>query len=259
MNELKTDGIVNDRQLLVLLGLNDAQAAMYLGRSRQALLNKLKARDSGQAPSNYFKPHDVLLLVIAARRLGKLSNPADVIKIRHYVEETRARDYGSSDSYRMLLDMLGGVEDDFDAALAAAAAVVIIVPNYVRLEEARPELAHRLANAAAKAAAQPRHPWIVLLASTEPQTVEATNAFGLSGERFLALPSPYADHYTPMVLIYSGSRGRIASRPFILTDTGQLVSAPYFEGAMQTTCVKQMLPKDVRDDLFPPPGGVRTR
>jgi hypothetical protein len=243
-------GITNDRELLDLLGLNDAQASMYLGRSRQALQNKLKSKSRGTAPNDYFKPHDILLLVIAARRLGRLGDTEQVMKVQRYVQETRAPDYGKNDSYKVLLDALGGADDDFEKALAAALAVIIIVPDYGMLNEARPGLARRLVEVAAAAETQPSNPWIVALASTEARANSAAQAFALSTQRFIAKPSHYTDHYTPMVLIYSGAPERPEPRPFILTETGQLVAAPYFSGAMQTACVRQMLPDEVRNDLF---------
>ncbi|RYG79467.1 MAG: hypothetical protein EON59_16140, partial [Alphaproteobacteria bacterium] len=60
--------IANDRDLLSALRLSDAVAATYVHKSRQTLNNQLGARKDASAPTDYFKPAELLMLVLAASR-----------------------------------------------------------------------------------------------------------------------------------------------------------------------------------------------
>lgn len=251
--------IANDRELLEALGMTDAQAAMYLGKSRQALNNKLKSKRRGDAPNDYFKASDLLILVIAARRLG---NAFDVGQLRRYVKETRApaASAGAGDAYAMLIQELDG-NDDIEREIRDASTVVLIIPEFDQLSKGNPTGASRLTALAGMIRRLPSDPWIVVLSISEVKASAAARELGLSGRRVRPVSHEYVDHYTPMALIYSDAeragndsiaeQGGIQPRPFLLTDTGRLVAAPHYRAAMMSDCVKYMLPDQVRHELFP--------
>jgi hypothetical protein len=241
------DGVItNDREFLAALDMTDAQAAMYLGKSRQALNNKLKSKRRSDAPDDYFKASDLLILVIAARRLGK---EFDVREVRRYVERTRSAADG--DAYAMLIQELEG-NDDIEREVMGASTVVLIIPEYDQLSKADPSGADQLTALAGMVRQLPSNPWIVVLSISEVKANTAARQLGLSGVRVRPVSHEYVDHYTPMALIYGGSGDDdVEPRPFLLTDTGRLVAAPHFRAPMMSDCVKYMLPKEVREELFP--------
>lgn len=238
--------INNDRDLLSALGLSDAQAAAFLGKSRQALNNMLGSRRSGEAPNDYFKASDVLVLLIAARRKG---HDFDESEVRRYVEIRPKR--GDSDALDMVLSELGPRHDALDH-LPGAEAVVMIVPDYDDLLQRNPKTAARLDEFIDRVIEADSDPWLVLLASSnEMRATSAARGLGLAGPKVRPVGHPYIDHYTPMVLIYGTVEEKDDPRSFLFTEKGDLVEAPFYRAAMLSACVKHMLPAEVRNDIFP--------
>lgn len=244
LTRLDPPEIETDRQLLERLGMNDAQAAMYLGKSRQALNNGLGSKRSGTAPNDYFKLSEILVLVIAAKQSG---HPFEEARIRTYIEATRKpAKIDVRSPYSLLMNLLGSAGA---MQLDAAAAVVLILPDFENLRCEHPEAAAHLRTIVSQVATSDADPWVVVLSSSALRASMAAQWLELRGNRVHALCHDFVDHYVPLVLIYD--EGEENPRPFMLTDQGSLVAAPQYRAPTMAMCVASMLPDPVANDLFP--------
>lgn len=234
--------ILNDRRLLDELGMNDAAAAMYLGKSRQALNFKLGAKRSQETRPPYFKISDILVLVIAARQLGA---DFDCEAVRDYIDRTRDKRQGNSEAALKLLDqLLRGIED---VNVDDPATVVFILPAFADLRAELPDFSQELKRIASALSAKDRIPRILLFSSTKMLAEMAADWLRLPKERTYALTHDYVDHYVPSVLVFDREKGD--PRTYVLTERGGLIPAPQFRAPMMAECVRFMLPPDLREEL----------
>jgi hypothetical protein len=248
LRSLETSTIRTDRELLEVLGMKDALAAMYLGKSRQALNNKLGSKRSGDAPRDYLKVPEILVLAIAAKRNG---HPFDESAVRSYVEETRDPAKEEKDGpYSLLMQILG---NSTPLALDRATAVVLILPDFEKLRAEHTEAASCLRDIAAQMRESETDPWIVILSSSELRAKTAAKWLHLDGDRVYTLCHTYVDHYVPLLLAYD--EGEDDPRPFMLTNQGTLVAAPQYRAPTMSMCVadmlKDMLPVEAFREIFP--------
>jgi hypothetical protein len=241
----RVSDISDDRELLDVLQMSDAQASMYLGKSRQALNNQLGSRRSGKAPSDYFKARDLIVLITAARSLGR---EFDSAMIQRYIK-TRPRPRNDEPAGYALLDKVLGNIDQFE--LRDPSAIIFILPEFADLRTENREGAERLRDLVAAMYKADLDPWVVVLSSSEIRAKMATQWLGLSGDKVRSASHDYVDHYLPAILVYDREGDGYRPRPFVLTQAGSIVSAPQYRAAMMSECVQFMLPEDVRNILFP--------
>jgi hypothetical protein len=237
--------IKDDRGLLDSLGLGDVDAAMFLGKSRQALNNQLgpkKAKPGQVRPTDYFRLGEILILVSGARQLGR---DVDVPSVRHYVECTRAAEAGNA-PYRLLMELLDGEYEEID--LEGADTVVFLLPAFADLRASRGDVAMNLLHLAHSLPKGEGAPAVFVLSSTEMQAQMAGHWLGLN-DGANCFGREIVDHYLPTVLVYR--RERDEPRPYVLTERGAFEAAPRFRSNMIADCVRSMMPTDVAKQLRP--------
>ena len=245
--QLVEERISDDRQFLDVLNLSDAEAAMYLGKSRQALNGKLGSKRAGDAPCDYFKPSEMVVLVIASRHKGGELDEGKLGRIRDYAERTRAprhRESGGGGAYALLEKLLhpaAGLD------LREAHTVVLILPDYHALSE-RESAARLFEELVANQRTVAPKAKVVILSSTNARARAAMRSLPLAGADAHAFAHENADYYLPMVLVYDRSCGL---QSYVLTDANTFVGAPQYNVPLMTECVRSMVPEDSYEALFP--------
>jgi len=235
--------IADDRELLARLGLSDAEAAMFLSKSRQALNNQLgpkKAR--GRAPSDYFRLGEIALLVGAARQLDR---QIDIEAVKAYVAATRPEELGKP-PYKLLLSLLAGGTEAIDCD--GASTIIFLLPSFADLRASRGEVAIRLLHLARSIPKAPDGPAVFVLSSTEMQATMSGQWLGLdNGSNCFG--RDIVDHYLPTVLVYRQESDD--ARPYVLTERGTFEAVPRFRSNMIADCVRSMMPSELRSHLSP--------
>jgi hypothetical protein len=253
--------IENDRDLLDALQMGDPEAAMFLGKSRQALNTQLGSKKSGmgKAPRDYFKLSDILILVSAARQIGREFN---VQAVRDYVKVSRPPDELTQKPYDLLMGILD--EELIELDTTGAKTMVLILPTLNDLLANRPEVARSLRETVRQAAERQPPVQIFLLASTVIRARSAGQWFAIPEDHCFG--RDLVDHYLPSVILYrdppdgpkyanmgeegEGNRGQ--ARPYILTEKGGFVASPSFSAELIAECVRSMMPLEMRSALQPP-------
>jgi len=240
----RDDILENDRMLLKRLQLNYSEAATFLSRSRQAVQSKLSGPEP--APNNYFTPGEIVILVSAARQLGREIPPKAVSEIRDYVAGTRGKE---GEVFKLFVQLLNADTDSVD--VSDATAIVFLLPGFAELRTSRPDVAEALADLVEGLPDDETRPAVFVLSSTEMQAqmagrwlgVELANCFG----------SDLTDHYLPTILVYrrAARPDQDAALPFVLTERGTFEAAPRFRTNMIADCVQSMMPPDVAKALRP--------
>src|SRR4051812_16408977 len=195
LKSLEVRTIKTDRELLDDLGMKDALAAMYLGKSRQALNNKLRSKRSDDSPNDYLKLPEILVLVIAAKRTG---HPFDEAAVRHYLESTRKPVKNEkAGPYSLLMQILG---NSTPLTLQKAGAIILILPDFEKLRAEHPEAATCLRDTATQIRASEGDPWIIVLSSSDLRAKTAAKWLRLESNRLYTLCHNYVDHYVPLLL-----------------------------------------------------------
>jgi hypothetical protein len=237
--------IRDDRELLDRLGLSDADAAMFLTKSRQTLINQLGAKKAGadlERPTDYFRLGEIATLISGARQLDRI---IDVPAVWHYVAVTRADDLGTQ-PYVMLVKLLRGKAEALD--ISGATTIVFLLPAFADLRASRGDVAMNLLHLAHDLPSGDAGPAVFVLSSTEMQARMAGQWLGLdTGSNCFG--RDIVDHYLPTVLVYR--RDRDESRPYILTERGTFEAAPRFRSNMVADCVRSMMPSEMRSYLSP--------
>jgi hypothetical protein len=238
--------IANDRDLLSALRLSDAVASTYVQKSRQTLNNQLGARKDPTAPTNYFKPAELLLLVLAASRDCAEFDEDAKESVKAYIAETRgsmAKSPQERAAYQLVMETLSS-EGAID--LEKAEGVIFLLPDFLGMAAAEAEAVNALKRLAARLRAQPGKPWSLILSSSGYQSKMAAETLGLDGDVY-PVSHDHAEHYMPAVLIYTGSD---KPEPFVISGRGTFVYAPVYRAPMMLTCLKDMLPEALRAKLF---------
>lgn len=238
--------IDDDRALLRHLRINDSDAAMFLGRSRQTLIIKLGPKKGAKhpPPSNYFKLTDIVILVSAARQMGRNIDPET---IRIYVDSTRKPAEGLSDErYAMLIGLLSGSSERI--SLAGAETVVFVMPAFAELRAHRLEVARDLKRRIKEdIGGMEPPPTVYLLAPTNLQARAAGQWLGIDAGHCYG--SEVIEYYLPSILVYRDLMEEPS--PYVLTEDGEFVAAPRFMNHMVADCVRSLLPADVGQKLLP--------
>ncbi len=238
--------IANDRDLLSALGLSDAVASTYVRKSRQTLNNQLGPQKAGSAPDDYFKPAELLLLVLAANRDCNQFDDSRREMVRDYIAATRGRDDKARKdrAYSLVMETLAG-EGRID--LNDSRGIVFVFPDFAGLAAAQPRAVAELSRVATRIAALSPRPWVLILSPSHYQSKMAAQTLGLKGEEIITVSHDHAEHYLSSVLVYNGGD---QADPFVVTARGALVPAPSYRSAMMLTCLKDMLEDSVRTQLF---------
>lgn len=239
--------IRDDRQLLDELNLTDAEAASFLGKSRQALNGQLGSKRSREksGPFDYFKVSDIVILVSAARQVGRVF---DVARISEYVFRTRPR-RGDEPGvpFELLDNLLFGETSAID--VAQADTVVFMLPAFADLCAHRPDARDALVKIAKQLRSANPRPNIFVLSSTPTQAKMVAQWFDLDLEEDHCFGDEIVDHYLPTVLTYNQNSD--IARPYVLTENGTFVEAPQFRAPMMVQCVRSLLPNEVSRALRP--------
>lgn len=238
--------IEDDRALLNELGLTDSQAALFLGKSRQALNGQLGPKKGAGQPGtlDYFKLSDILMLVSAARQTGRAFSAE---RVEDYVRRTRApRGEESHIPFELLMGVLLGEPPTLD--IEGADTVVFMLPAFADLRSQLEKAARELMKVARQLQDATPQPKVFILASTSMQAKMAGQWLGLDcGENCFG--RDIVDHYLPTVLVYRSAQDE--ARPYVLTESGTFVEAPHFRAPMIAECVRSLLPEEVSDALRP--------
>jgi hypothetical protein len=261
LRELEPAQIRSDRELLSELGMTDAAAANYLGKSRQALNLKLGSRRANEVREPYFKLSEILVLVIAAQNKP---HPFDHEAVWRFVEETAPqRVGGSEETYQLLRKRLNDVHE---VDLAEVGTVVMILPAFADMRAQLPAFVRDLRRlAGALDEARPR-PWIAVLSSSKMQAEMAAEWLTLPKDKARWFTHEFVDYYPPSVLVFprekavfqveraaakaDGSDRQQTPRPYTLSERGTLAPAPQFRAHSIGEHVKFMLPPEARAELF---------
>lgn len=238
-----TTEIRSDRDLLAELGMSDAVAASYLGKSRQALNLKLGPKRVGAMREPYFKISEILVLVMAARQRGQ---EFDEEAVREFIDDTASERAGQSDESLKLLDqLLSGVKD---IDVTDAGTVVMILPAFADQRAQLPDFSKDLRRLAETLGEMQPVPWVTVFSSTKMQAQMAVEWLKLPMDKTRWFTHEYVDHYVPSVLVFSKKGGD--PRPYVLTERGGLIQAPQFRAHTLAECVRFMLPPEARKELF---------
>jgi hypothetical protein len=224
--------LCTDRELLDLLKMSDADAAAYLGRTRQALHSKLGPRNGSRAgPSGYLKTSDILTLVTAAREFGRDFKPNDVLD---YVAYTRKA--SEPEAFELLESFLSEASPKID--VAGASAVILILPAFADMLTAFPESRAYLTEVVDEA-----RDCGVKVMVIGPTSVRARLAGASLGvEDGLCFGHEQADVYSPTIIVVDERDPNV----FILTHDARFVSVAPFNRATMTENALAMLPPEVR-------------
>lgn len=234
--------IRNDRELLTELGMNDAVAASYLGKSRQALNMKLGPKRVDAMPESYFKISEILVLIMAARQR---SQKFDEGAVRDFIDRTASERAGRSDSLKLLDQLLRGVEE---LDVTDAGTVVMILPAFADQRAQSPSFSRDLRRLAETIGRMQPVPRVMVISSTTMQAQIAAEWLKLPAGKTRWFGHELVDHYVPTVLVFSRKGG--APCPYLLTERGGLALAPQFRAYMMAECVRLMLPQEAREELF---------
>lgn len=235
--------IRDDRDLLVELGLSDAAAATYLGKSRQALNVQLGAKRSSAVRQPYFKLSEILVLVIAAEDRG---HQFDEEAVWQFVEETaRLRTGGSEQTFKLLKQHLDNAQE---VDLTDVGTVLMVLPAFADMRAQLPNFSRDLRRLVeALDQVRPR-PWVGVLSSSSMQAQMAAEWLTLPEDRSAWFTNEQVDSYGPTVLVFPRQGGE--PRPYTVTDRGGLGPATQFRAQTMGEYVKFMLPPKARVELF---------
>lgn len=246
--------IRDDRSLLDALHMTDAEAASFLGKSRQALNNQLgpKKGPPGTAPLDYFKLADILVLISSARATGRQFDP---VRVGDYVERTRKPSAEETNVPFKVIKMLLGNPSPLNTE--GANTVIFMLPAFVELRSQRPDAAEELSRVAKDLRAGNPETEIFIFSSTAMQAEMAAKWLELYTEKN-SFGRDIVDHYLPTVLAYWREEDKAI--PYVLTENGLFVEAAHYRGAMMAECLRSLLPDEVSRTLRPydeeEPGGL---
>lgn len=229
------DSIINnDRDLLEKLNFTDADAAMFLGRSRQALGNKLHGKEERdtKAPNDYFKIADILRLVSV-----RVEDGEDVpgAAIETYVLETRPLE---EERDRILFKRLQSLlKPTAIVKRNEVQGIVLILPGYSNWRSTRPRQAEAFKTLLQDYVNNGLDPELICISPTSLRANITAQLLEIE-DRATCISSEIADHYIPTVLLYVIG----ASQPlaFVLTNRGTLVRAPHYRADALSDCVQSM-------------------
>jgi hypothetical protein len=241
--------IANDRDLLDELQMSDADAAMFLGKSRQALNAQLgpKKGEGRAPPSDYFKLSDILILTSAARQLGR---SFDAAAVKGYVDSSR-KPATDTRPYELLISLLKAEPEGLDTE--GADSIILILPAFQELRTRWVSVATFLRRLVGELNQRVPRPRVLVLGST------ATRA-RMAGQWLRGVPdedcfgSDMVDHYLPTIMAYRRAEDDL--RIFVLTEEGSFKGAPSFVQDMMAGCVRSMLPLAARSALDDGKGSV---
>lgn len=222
--------ISTDRELLRQLQMSDAEAATFLGRTRQALHLQL-GPTKGDGRAGYLKASDMLTLVSAARQLGKEFNPRSVLD---YARRMRAD--LEPEAFALLEGLLGDEPADID--FAGAAAMILVLPSFAEMAARFRGLEDSLKKMVADARA--RNLLVAVIGPTSSRARMAGSQLGVDDK--LCFGDELADLYLPTIVIL----GDRESGVFVLTENEKFVGAPQFNRASMAHNIQAMLPPEVR-------------
>jgi hypothetical protein len=231
--------IADDRSLLRCLKMSDADAALFLGKSRQALNSQLGPKNGFNPPDDYFKLSDILVLTSAARQLGRTF---DVKALKDYIDRTRTPNKEGA-PYKLLMSLLNAEPEGLDTD--GADTVILILPAFHELRAKLPEVRDFLRKTVAELARRDPPCEIFVLGATDGRAQSAGDFLGV--DRGRCFGSDLVDHYLPSIMVYRRATDDL--KVFILTQDGDFSRAPTFIQPMLADCVRSMLPKAIRPAL----------
>ena len=234
-----TASVIKDDRALVLelAGQNLAEAAMFLGKSRQALSSQLGSAQG--ARTDYLRIGEILVLVMAARQTGR---EFDREAVRAYVMRTRGGGAGGERTRELVLSQL----DAFgELRVDQARSVVLLLPSFIDLRSERPRIADRLRLLAQQVMAA-EDKWLVVAAATKLQANAASQWLGLSGERAAAFGHPDVEHFMPLVLAFTEDvHGEsLVPTPYMITDAGEFARTPQYHAEVLGEWLRSLVPTE---------------
>lgn len=241
--------IEDDRDLLSELGMSDSDAAALLGRSRQALHQKLGPKNSSRkgakgravpGRSEYFKVSDIFTLTSAARQLGR---PFRGDVILSYAERTRKK--REPEAFALLESVLRDDPQPLED-IAGATAILMVLPGFaemlVRFDRVGDFLVDIVEDARSMSdpAAQ-----VFVVGPTAMQADIAGDWLGVPEDRCFGHES--ADLLPPAIIVFSEDDQRV----YTLTETGQFMGVPAFQRATMARRALVMLPPEMRTVASP--------
>lgn len=228
----KITKILDDRQFLDVLKMSDDVAARILGRSRQALHQKLgKSRQSPGAKGRSkgaFKPCDMLALVNGAvyRKVN-----FDRKLVKNYIVEI----YDDADQEEVgpLLQFL---DPSRKISAASSERIVFILPAYAKLVRQRPMVRESFVDLVNSASPGTK---INILAHSDMWSEAAGQALGVSAENCVAHDN--VQHYVDTVIIFGFDGDPDSASIYMLSDGEGLVEAPQWHTDTLAECTLDML------------------
>jgi hypothetical protein len=255
--EFAPEPLVDDRQLLSELGMSDGDAAALLGRSRQALHQKLGPKSSSRkggkgravpGRSEYFKVSDIFTLTSAARQLGR---PFRADAILSYAERTRKK--REPEAFALLESVLRDDPQPLED-IAGASAILMVLPGFaemlVRFDRVGDFLVDIVEDARSigDPAAQ-----VFVVGPTAMQADIAGDWLGVAEDHCFGHES--ADLLPPTIIVFSADDQRV----YTLTETGHFMGVPAFQRATMARRALVMLPPEMRTVASPRRSSRSTR
>lgn len=239
--DVKVLAIANDRVLLEKLHLSNVEAARYLGRSRQAVHNKLSRN-----PRDYFSLGEIVFLVHAARSQHASISDQEVEDIVEYVEHTRGTP--ESAPFRLFEQLMRAETQPID--VTGASGIVMLLPNLPELRKALPEVASGLFELVANLPTDAARPKVFVISPTQTQAAIAARWLGLEDESSY-FADDLVDHYGPTILVYRQGKGqeRDEAIPYVLSGNDTFEAASRLRRHQIADCVSMMLPAEIAAQL----------
>ncbi len=241
--------IVDDRQLLVELDMSDSDAAAILGRSRQALHQKLGSskgtRKGAAGSSKYFKVSDIYTLTSAARQLGI---PFRSEAVLDYVGRTRKE--REPEAYALLYRLLRQVTQPLD--VAAASAVLMVLPGFAEMLVRFDHVGDFLLDIIESARERSDSAEVFVVGPTSMQANIAGDWLGVAEDRCFG--HDLADLLSPTLIVFAAGDQRV----YTLNDKGEFMGAPEFQKATIARNALALLPSEMRT-LASAKGEARSR
>lgn len=247
-----TGEIANDRDLLLALGLTDAETSIYVEKSRQTLINKLRAAKEGKAPDNYFKASEILMLVTAAAKTQTEFTSKRKEAVFNYIRESRGGSENEQDRMllKVVLDTLSG-EPDLD--LTAAATIVFLLPDFLALKSSQPNAFSLLRSVVRDAQGMDLSPKLLVLSAGKLEAGAAAAELGLSAnDQNFGYDERAAQHMSSVNIITKYGD----CQTYIISADGSLFFTPAYTGPKTLHLLDQMLegklksnPNDRSSDL----------
>lgn len=229
---VKITKILDDRHFLDALKMSDEVAALILGRSRQALHQKLgKSRKSPGANDRSrgaFKPCDTLALVN-----GAIYRKTDFDRelVKNYIVDIY--DDADQDEIGPLLQFL---DPSRKISVASCERIVFILPAYAKLVRQRPMVRASFVDLVNSASPGTN---INILAHSDMWAEAAGEALGVPLENCVTHDN--VQHYVDTVIIFEIDGDPDSAAIYMLSDGEGLVEAPHWHTDTLAECTLDML------------------